>query len=68
MEYDAFIYVWNTLKPCDSRQAEYIAMKMSQRKKCDNCKRCIGYDCDIFVSSKEEAMFGKYLIEQKLNS
>ncbi len=67
MERDDFIYVWNTLKPCDSKQSEYIAMKMSQRKQCDTCKRCIGENCDIYVSAKEEAMLGKYLIEQKLS-
>ena len=68
MEHDDFVYVWHTLKPCDSRQAEYISMKMSQRKKCNNCKRCVGNDCDIYVSAKEEAILGKYLIEQHLNS
>lgn len=66
MERDDFIYVWHTLKPCDSRQAEYISMKLIRRKTCDNCKRCVGENCDIYVSAKEEAMLGKYLIEQLL--
>ena len=64
MERDDFIYIWHTLKPCDNKQAEYITMKISQRKKCDNCKRCIGKNCDIYVSAEEEAMLGKYLIAQ----
>lgn len=62
-----FITKWCILKPCDSKQADYIAMKISQQKKtCNSCNRCVGKSCDIYTSSEEEAMLGKYLIEQKL--
>lgn len=58
---------WIRIKPCDNKQAEYIAMKIGQqRKQCDNCNRCIGKKCDIYTTSEEEARLGKYLIEQKI--
>lgn len=60
---------WINIKPCNSQQVDYIAMKMCmQKKKCDTCKRCIGEKCDIYTSSKEEAGLGKYLIENLIES
>lgn len=59
-----FISKWISIKPCSSKQAEYISMKMKQQKRCDTtCKRCIGKQCDIYTTSEEEASLGKYLIE-----
>lgn len=67
MRADDFGFVWNTLKPCSEKQAEYISMKLSQMKvRCCDCKNCIGEKCDIYTSSKEEAMLGKYLLENHL--
>lgn len=62
-----FAFRWMGIKPCDDKQADYIAMKMSQQRKiCDSCYECIGNACDIYTSSEEEARLGKYLIEQKI--
>ena len=65
---DTFVSKWMDIKPCNSRQADYITMKMSeQKKKCGKCKAVYGCNmCDIYTSCEEEARLGKYLIEQKI--
>lgn len=61
---DDFVSKWISIKPCNSKQADHISMKMNlQKKRCNMCKRCIGKQCDIYTTSEEQASLGKYLIE-----